>query len=400
MVQRTLRVVCCGYQGWCSQQQDVQLMRAAFAADRLLFVEPQTPAERAAGGSSEGWWSTLAGNCLEQAGSHTWRLTPPPLLPTMTRVFPGPLGNRAAYQSIRASKSLMRLAVRRALNRLGWAPDILFVYHPYDLLQVGALGEKMSCWRIFDEVALLPGYRTLGGAIARIEEERSRRCTYLLASSRSQFEKRRRSDGSCRLFPNAVNFSHYHRAHTEKLPEPEDLRGVARPRVAFVGRISEKIDWRLVRHLVDSGDGHQFVFVGPVDDAVREAVRRMRRRPNFHLLGARPVELLPRYLRHLDVSLVPYVVNESTNTMFVIKVLEHLAAGVPVVSTDLAELRCLDGAAYLARTRGDFARCVDKALKSKDDRRELGFRLARENDWSARATVLRELIEVRLGDGT
>ncbi len=60
--------------------------------------------------------------------------------------------------------------------------------------------------------------------------------------------------------------------------------------------------------------------------------------PNVHLLGARPYEALPEVLRGADAGLIPYALNQLTESIFPMKVYEYLAAGLPVVATRLPAL--------------------------------------------------------------
>jgi glycosyltransferase involved in cell wall biosynthesis len=62
-----------------------------------------------------------------------------------------------------------------------------------------------------------------------------------------------------------------------------------------------------------------------------------------HLLGPRPFSQLPGYIAHFDVGLIPYVLNEFTMAVNPTKLREMLAAGCPVVSTNLPEVRAYRG---------------------------------------------------------
>ena len=59
---------------------------------------------------------------------------------------------------------------------------------------------------------------------------------------------------------------------------------------------------------------------------------------NVHLLGPRPYGQLPSYLRGFDLALLPCPMNAYTRSMFQMKFFEYLAAGLPVVATDLPAL--------------------------------------------------------------
>ncbi|KHK99317.1 hypothetical protein LK09_03310 [Microbacterium mangrovi] len=82
------------------------------------------------------------------------------------------------------------------------------------------------------------------------------------------------------------------------------------------------------------------VFVGP--DALDAADSRRLTDARAVVLGARPHEQIPAYLRHADVLLVPHRVDEFTDSLDPIKLYEYQAAGRPVVSTAVAGFREAD----------------------------------------------------------
>lgn len=66
------------------------------------------------------------------------------------------------------------------------------------------------------------------------------------------------------------------------------------------------------------------------------------RHPRVMYVGPRPFAELPSYFRVIDVGLTPYVDSAFNRASFPLKTLEYLAAGRPVVSTDLPAVRWLD----------------------------------------------------------
>ena len=105
--------------------------------------------------------------------------------------------------------------------------------------------------------------------------------------------------------------------------------------------------------------GWSFVMVGPV---VKISEDELPKRPNIHYLGAKTYDQLPAYLSGWDVALMPFVINELTLNSNPLKVREYLAAGVPVVSSDLPEVRRV-GLCRIALSAADYPRLVEEWLK-------------------------------------
>jgi len=110
-------------------------------------------------------------------------------------------------------------------------------------------------------------------------------------------------------------------------PEPEDLKGIPRPRVIYVGVIAGWFDWETLRYAAEKRPGISFVVVGPI-----------RKQPpslpgNVFLLGGKPHRDVHLYLRHSDAAFIPFRLSPLIEAMdFPNKVLEYFALGLPTVS--------------------------------------------------------------------
>lgn len=112
-------------------------------------------------------------------------------------------------------------------------------------------------------------------------------------------------------------------------PRPVDLP--LGPIVGYAGKLAQRIDDELVASVADALPHVSFVFIGPTLE--HGAVRRMRARRNVMLLGDRPYEELPAYLRAFDLAWIPHRVGEGETGGDPIKLYEYWAAGRQVIST-------------------------------------------------------------------
>jgi glycosyltransferase involved in cell wall biosynthesis len=98
---------------------------------------------------------------------------------------------------------------------------------------------------------------------------------------------------------------------------------------------------------------------------------------------------------------MPFKVNELTLNANPLKVREYLAAGLPVVSTDIPEVRKV-GLCQVARDTEDFVRKVDECLaQGPGPSRERSERIRGES-WEARVEELRSHVGqamIRAGRG-
>ncbi len=131
------------------------------------------------------------------------------------------------------------------------------------------------------------------------------------------------------------------------------------------------------------------VIVGPL--AVDP--RNLENLPNVHLLGQRPYRDLPAYVQQFDVALVPYLINEWTRAVDPLKLLEYLAAGVPVVTTAIPEARKYEAVIRITDDDTDFIHGIRQALvEDREAARCHARALAREHTWERRAQMLLNII--------
>jgi len=160
----------------------------------------------------------------------------------------------------------------------------------------------------------------------------------------------------------------------------------------LVGQLNERLDVGLLE-AVRAG-GTPLEVVGPRTDrdaATRRQLDRLLTGEGVTWHGPVPFEELPARLARMGVGLTPYADSEFNRSSFPLKILEYLAAGLPVVSTDLAAVRWLDtDLITVARDPQDFARHVREILARPADPAERARRIAfaAGHSWDARAQQL------------
>jgi teichuronic acid biosynthesis glycosyltransferase TuaH len=175
--------------------------------------------------------------------------------------------------------------------------------------------------------------------------------------------------------------------------EPADDVDLPSPIAGVIGTIGDRIDFGLLRAVADSGVSVLLVGARQKRFAL-DRIRDLLDRPNVVWTGPRPYSQLPSYLRLVDVGLVPYRDIAFNRASFPLKTLEYLAAGRPVVSTDLAATRWLG--TPLIRVASGPAETVaavhvaaaDSGVAAVAARRTF----AAGHDWSQRAAELLEVL--------
>ena len=141
---------------------------------------------------------------------------------------------------------------------------------------------------------------------------------------------------------------------------PPELASLSGPVIGYVGNLSDRIDIDLLDDLVRARPSWQFVFVGSTH--LDQTILRLDRHHNAHFLGVRPYEQAKRLIQHLDVALIPHLDNEMTRSMNPLKAFVYCAAGVPVVSTPIANIEDLGSLITVATGAERFLEAIEDAL--------------------------------------
>src|SRR5207247_2606166 len=136
----------------------------------------------------------------------------------------------------------------------------------------------------------------------------------------------------------------------------------------------------------------RFLLVGPP----ATTGERLRDVGNVIRADAVPYSQLPALLGQCEVALLPYVRGEFGERLSPLKAREALAAGLPVVATDVPELRTLGRGVYLGRSLEEVTAVLDRALTAPRDVPDLEDLSA--DSWEARAEQLSQyLLAARAG---
>jgi len=145
---------------------------------------------------------------------------------------------------------------------------------------------------------------------------------------------------------------------------------------------------------------HPDVRVWLMGEPSRSVVQYAREHPQVKLLGYIPHQDVLNYYANFDIAVYPRLMDVGGRHS--IKLLEYMACGVPVVSTDVAEAFLIrdSGAGLISTGVDDFAENLLRLVKDADLRKNLGQKgqeFARPFDWDVIARRYeREVFDVFL----
>jgi glycosyltransferase involved in cell wall biosynthesis len=104
--------------------------------------------------------------------------------------------------------------------------------------------------------------------------------------------------------------------------------------------------------------------------------------------------MLPAYCRSFDVGIIPFRIDALTVRANPLKLREYLAAGLPVVSSDLPEVRKYAGVTRLATGPEGFISAIEASLAERDETAARARMAAVAGEsWEARVEQISELID-------
>lgn len=281
--------------------------------------------------------------------------------------------------------------VSRAVRSLGFRDPILWGYVPQAEVLLDTLAPSLVVYHCVDDIAATPG---IDAASFRAAEQRfAARADLVLASAPKLGRRLRAISGNVRDAPNVADTATFARALE---PGPVDcaLDTLPRPRIVFTGAVvSTKLDFPLLVALARLRPDWSFALVGPVGPGDPNTdVSQLVAEPNIHLLGRREYPELPRVLRGADAGVIPYARNELTDSIFPMKVYEYLAAGLPVVATELPAIADV-GEVVTAGDAPGFVARLDSALAHSDRAARLArSQAASAHSWDRRLEEIAEAI--------
>jgi glycosyltransferase involved in cell wall biosynthesis len=304
-----------------------------------------------------------------------------------------PLQHRALVRAFNRASLAAGLALWTA--RLGLRRDVLWTYNPMTTRLFPTRGFDTVVYHCVDEIDAQRGMPAREIRAAERDLLAAADCCFVTAEH--LLETRRALCANIHYLPNVADFEHFARARAPDMSVPDDLARLPRPRLGFVGALSDrKVDVVLLRRLAEAHPEWSIVLIGKIGEGDPWAdVAALHGLPNLHLFGPRPYATLPAYLKGFDAALLPSVLNDYTRGMFPMKFFEYLAAGCPVVSTALPALRAYAHVATLATTHDEFVAALEAALRGGGSPLEARLAVAREHTYERRTARMLELLEAR-----
>jgi glycosyltransferase involved in cell wall biosynthesis len=282
--------------------------------------------------------------------------------------------------------------IKKAMQRLGFANVVNIVFNPAAGMVAGKFGESELIYYCVDEYTAFTG---ASNGLKTIEDDLFRRADLVVVSAEKLYESKKHLNPNTHIIRHGTDWGHFRAAlDDDAMAIPAEIADLAKPIIGFHGLLADWIDYDLIRKIAERFARGSVVLIGKVAVDAAQKVKILDGVPNVHFLGRKPYEELPAYCKGFDVAINPFVINELTLAANPLKVREYLAAGLPIVSTDIPEVRVLKDCS-VGVDHADFIAKIESAIANPKPREKVSDRV-RHDSWEAKVEELRDLCEKTL----
>jgi uncharacterized SAM-binding protein YcdF (DUF218 family)/glycosyltransferase involved in cell wall biosynthesis len=328
-----------------------------------------------------------------QRGTKGFREERPNLFIHSPLVVPFPYSRLAQW----VNRQIMMRGINRWMRAVGTTRPVVWTFLPTPLARalITAIGPSLTIYYCIDDLA---SSSREARKIVKSEQALFRSADLVFVTSERLRQRAAQFSDRVHLFPFAVNLAVFEKSREARESTPADLAALKRPIAGYVGGLHQWVDQDLLASVAAKLPDVTFALIGPE----QTDVSRLKALPNVHLFGQRPHAELPRYVQGFDVGLVPYRITEYTANVYPTKLNEYLVMGIPVVATDLAEIRRFNsehGAIVEIAPQADaFAEAITRAVTTVSAPSQVARRIevAETNSWERRLEKMSALIDAEL----
>jgi len=306
----------------------------------------------------------------EKVSENIWRISPMIIpLPAsgLARIF-----NDSIYMSA-ASSVAVHLGFENPVL-VNFMPTLQGVVEKWRGISVYYCVDRWDAFAMYDS-----------GLMAGLDEKCCRNADVVIASSQDLFEHCLKFNLNTHLITHGVDYEHFASSLNSAIGLPSGKT------IGFIGLISEWVDQDLLVKMADEISDSHIMLIGKAD----VSVEKLEKKKNIHLLGPKPFRDLPSYIAEFAVGIIPFIVNDLTRAVNPIKLREMLAAGCPVVSTDLPEVEKYRSVGLeIAGDQLEFVRLVRERLDvplTKEQKQSMSD-MVKDETWEIKVKQILDLV--------
>ena len=258
--------------------------------------------------------------------------------------------------------------------------DILWISNPKQYWLTNVINYKKLVFRIpddFTEFGVFPK------SIIDIENSLIDKADIIFVTAKDLEKKVKNRGKNAYFLPNGCELEHFINGKTEI---PNEFKDDNLKKIIYVGAIGEWFDVDLISDLAKSIKENIYIIGN-----VQKDLSILQKYSNVKILGSRPYDDIPRYIKNSDVAIIPFINNKFTDRINPIKLYEYFACNIPVVATSMKEVINMNSPAIISKNNTDFVEKIKTILNDEDNKDYSEF--VNKSTWMARFDFAKDCIE-------
>ena len=241
--------------------------------------------------------------------------------------------------------------------------DYYFWYYTPMALAIGNhFSPKMIIYDCMDELSL---FKFAPAELKEREQELFKKADLVFTGGHNLYKAKKNAHHNIHSFPSSIDKEHFIQARNIT-SDTEDQAYIPHPRFGYYGVIDERFDIDLIKGVAERKPDWHFIILGPVVKIDPETLPKL---DNVHYPGSRNYDELPKYLATWDITIIPFLRNDSTKYISPTKTPEYLAGGKPVISTSIIDVITpygINDLVHIADSADEFIAAAEIELNRKD----------------------------------
>ncbi len=278
------------------------------------------------------------------------------------------------------------------------APLVLIVYHPFQINFANIFDGSLVIYECYDEYSEDPTFSPRKKRkVYNMEQKLLEISDVVITTSNGLYNNKKIKNTSTYFLPNGVDYNFFASIHDDNVKISNTVKSITHPIIGFLGDVNDTRDIKMLNWLTSKRSDWSFIFIGKnklTSEIERRYFEEMKQKKNVYIIGWLPEDELLSVCKSFDVGLIPSKVDSTFGKyMFPNKLFEYLAMGLPIVSTDMPELRPFNGLIKVSKTKEDFENNINLSLKEKSSEFTMQrLQMSRDNSWQKRCEKIMDIV--------
>lgn len=280
----------------------------------------------------------------------------------------------------------VRKKLKKQLDDLKFNNPILIIGSAHILPIIDVFNADKIIYHCSDDYSLVPSFPK---SFHNIEKKLINICDLVVTTADELKKAKIKYNANTISIPNGVDIKHFKKTQNIKTEIHNDLKLFSKPIIGYIGTIFRWINQDWVEYAAIENKSYNFIFIGPITTNII----KLQKINNIYFLGPKPYSQLPSLLKAFSVATIPFVIDGVTLKASPIKFYEYLASGIPIVSTDLPDLKDFSKVASLVKNKEQFSSSLREVIKNDNKKlKEYRMKLAENYSWNHRFLQFNENI--------